>query len=265
MAFDFVEHRAAGGAGREHVPGGDIDRAWARGGERREARADHDPNAQAHRPDPRLHLRQQAARVESVVTPNGGLGVGSIVRSLACPQPLLTKFIGGEVEGIAPWVAFVGQVAERLGPDAHAQFGLDGELACTVDVQRFQIVLRKRFELGSTSLGTMCDILWQTSGTPTARPCSSCDFSYDIWATDGVDRLGARTGISDSLQSLAYDSDYHGDEMVRYYTGGDWIAMFYASFDGTNLSYWSNYDYVGYYSGLGVVYYGWWAEAVLGP
>ena len=103
-----------------------------------------------------------------------------------------------------------------------------------------------------------CSLYWDASGTPVSG-CTGCEWAFDVFMS--YDR-GASTDdgtcaklAANASYGYGYMEDYSGyGSFLMYQYGSDWYAWAYASFSGSNFSYYTGYedypyDYGGAYPG----------------
>jgi hypothetical protein len=114
-----------------------------------------------------------------------------------------------------------------------------------------------------------CDMIWDTTGTPSALDCPDCLFAFDVTLTyDSANSVSSDncSGLAGDLEySYGYVEDYYGYPALTfaydYYGTIYWFAFADAEFDSSNdtLKYSSgayiDYAYNGYYTGYVTYYY----------
>ncbi len=114
-----------------------------------------------------------------------------------------------------------------------------------------------------------CDMIWNTTGTPSTTDCPDCLFAFDVTLTYDAANSVAGDSCSSLASDLAYSygyiEDYYGYPTLAfaYDYGGTiyWIGFADAEFDASNdtLKYvagsYVDYAYSGYYTGYVTYYY----------
>jgi hypothetical protein len=158
--------------------------------------------------------------------------------------------------------------------DSDADADTDADADADADVTGFKGLMTLTYGNSGTYGDYDCEVVFNTTGTPTAASCPECEWTLDFRmvynAAMSYDEVGCADG-STLGYSMGYDADFNGSqEVIWYYSTADteWIPIWYAFTDGAGRlvfggGFW-NYDhpydsihyyYTRYWYGSGVLSY----------
>ena len=153
--------------------------------------------------------------------------------------------------------------------DADADSDTDADSDADVTYTDWNGVETYSYDFSLSSGNRECEMIWNTTGTPSTTDCPDCVFAFDVTLTyDSANSVASDncTGLAGDLEySYGYVEDYYGYPAITfaydYYGTVYWIAFGDAEFDASNdtLKYTSgsyiDYAYSGYYTGYVTYYY----------